>query len=129
MGLILIQDLEGLFGVGAGILLHLLGSAGAQFILIGRIADQRGVGADQEGHLVAQLLELAQLAHGDGVPQVQVAGARVVTTVDAQRAAFFLGFDQPLAQLSPHNYSLPGIIVAFTLAIHNLQTAFQYHLA
>jgi len=41
---------------------------------------------------MAQLLKLAQLAHGHGMPQVQVAGARVESAVDAQRAARLLRF-------------------------------------
>lgn len=44
----------------------------------------------RNGDLVAQVLELAQLAHGDGVAHVQVGLGRVVAAVDAQRPAFAL---------------------------------------
>ena len=118
-GLLAVEDFESLLGVGAGVGFHLLGGElRAQLILIGRVADQRGVVADQEGDLVAQLLELAQLAHGDGVTQVQVGGARVVAAVDAQRAPLLLGFDQPLAQLLLHG--LFQLIVAVLGALHQV---------
>ncbi len=67
---------------------------------------------------MTQLLELAQLAHGDGVPQVQVAGARVEAAVDAQRAAFLFGLDQALAQLIGHG--LLQLLIAVFGALHQV---------
>ena len=73
LSLFLIQYAESLLGVGFAIGLHLLrGQDRAQFIFVRRVADQRSVIADQENDLMAQILELAQLAHTDGVSQMQV---------------------------------------------------------
>jgi len=74
----------------------------AEFILIGRIADHRGIGADHKEHLVPKLLELAQLAHGNGMPKMEIRGGGVITAINTQRFAGFFGFDQAFAQLCRH---------------------------
>ena len=65
---------------------------------------------------MAQVLELAQLAHGDGVAHVQVGLGRVVAAVDAQRPAFALRLHQPPAQLGSH--LALGFFVAIAGALH-----------
>ena len=113
LGFLAVENLEGLFGVGAGVLRDLFcGQGRAQLILIGRVAEQAGVVADQEDDVVTEFLKLAQLAHGDGVSDVQVAGAGVVATVYAQGAA--LG--QPVAQLGCHIAG--GLFIAVFRALH-----------
>ena len=94
-----VEDLEGLLGVGAAVRLDLLERehrAGA--VLVAGVADERREAADEQDRLVAELLELAQLAHGDGVAERQVGRRGVDAEVDAQRPA--LG--QALAQLALH---------------------------
>ena len=70
---------------------------------------------------MAQVLELAQLAHRDGVTKVQVGGGRVVAAVDPQGAAFFFGLDQSLAQLRGHG--LLQVLIAIFRSLHQ-----QFHL-
>jgi len=65
---------------------------------------------------VPQILELAQLAHGDGVAQMQVSRARVIATIDTERPPCLLRFNQPLAQLLRHD-SL-GMRVAVFRPLH-----------
>ena len=70
-GLLGIQNLHGLAHVGLGIgldlLLRKLRTGG---ILARRVANQRGTVADDEGDVVAQVLELTHLAQRHGVAQV-----------------------------------------------------------
>ena len=80
----------------------LLGQDRARFVLVRGVPHQGSVAADQEGHLVAEILELAQLAHGDGMTEMQVGRGWVVAAVDAQRAAFLFSIRQTLAQLTLH---------------------------
>src|SRR5690606_13837754 len=54
--------------------------------LAGRVADHPGEVADQEHHLVAEVLELAHLVQQHRVAQVQVGGGRVEPGLDPQRA-------------------------------------------
>src|SRR5690606_5918172 len=97
------ENFERLLLVRARILFDLLWrKLLARLVDVRRVADQAGERADQERDLVPEILELAQLAHGDGVPQVQVRTARVVAAIDAQRSPFALRFDQPRAQLLRH---------------------------
>ncbi len=70
-----VQHLEGLLSVRPRVGLQLLGSQhGARALLVAGVADQAGEVADEEGRLVPQVLELAQLAHGHRVPQGEVGG-------------------------------------------------------
>jgi hypothetical protein len=98
-----VEDFEGLLGVGAGVLHHLIaGELLAHLVLVRRVADEAGERADQERDVVAEFLKLAQLAHGDGVAEVQIRRARVVAAVNAQRPASAAGLDEPGAQLVAH---------------------------
>ncbi len=49
-----------------------------------------------------EFLKLAQLAHGDGVTEVQVGGTRIVAGVHPQRTPLLLRLDQALAQFARH---------------------------
>ncbi len=98
-----VQDPERLLGVGAPVLADLLlHQLRTQRIFIRRIAHARGVIADQEDGGMAQFLELAQLAHGDGMAEVQIRRGGIVAGVHAQRAPFLAGQDQALAQFDRH---------------------------
>ena len=55
------------------------------------VADHPGEVADQEDHLVAQVLELPHLVEQHGVADVQVRRGRVEAGLDAQRAARLAG--------------------------------------
>jgi hypothetical protein len=66
-------------------------------VLAGRVADHAGEVADQEDHLMAQILELAHLVQQHGMAQVQIRRRRIEAGLDAQRPAAF----QPLDQVFP----------------------------
>ena len=71
----LIQHSKRLLGIRLGILGDLLLCENrSRFIFIRRVADERSVTADEERHLVSQILKLAQFAHGDSVTQMQIGG-------------------------------------------------------
>ena len=71
--------------VGVGLDL-LLGQLGAGLVAARGVADQGRVVADDDDGRVTQVLELAQLAQGDRVPEVDVDAGRVDAVLDAQRA-------------------------------------------
>ena len=90
LGLLGVEDLEGLLEVGLGVLLDLLlGEDGARLGLAGGVADARGVVADDEDGLVAELLELAELVEDDHVAEGQVGSGRVDAELHAQGLAGF----------------------------------------
>ncbi len=94
-----VEDAEGLLGVGAGVLLDLLEREhGAGAVLVAGVADERREAADEQYRLVAEVLELAQLAHGDGVAEGEVGRRGVDAEIDAKGTAL----SQPLAQLALH---------------------------
>jgi hypothetical protein len=66
-------------------------------------------GADEEDDMVPQVLELAQLAHGHGVAQVQVGRGGVVAAVHPQGPPRLAAFLQPLAQLRLHVFVGLGV--------------------
>ena len=70
-------------GVGRDLV---FGQLGAGLIAAGGIADQRGVVADDDHGGVAQVLELAELAQGDSVPEVHIDAGGVDTVLDAHGA-------------------------------------------
>ena len=72
-GSLTVEDLEHLRLVGAGVRLDLFtGECRAGHVAAGGIADQRGEVPDEEGHLVAEVLEAAHLGEQHRVPEVQV---------------------------------------------------------
>ena len=87
-GLVAVQDLEHLVGVGRGVGLDVLARERlAGDVLAGGVADHPGEVADQEDHLVAEVLELPQLVEQHGMAEVQVRRGRVEAGLDAQRTA------------------------------------------
>ena len=98
-----IQNLESLLGVGPRIVFYILHrQLIARRLLVGRVADQAGEGADQKCYIVAEVLKLPQLAHGDRMTQMQIGCARIITAIDPQRPPFSLAFAQTLAQIFRH---------------------------
>ncbi len=96
LGLLRVQHLEGLLGVGLGALEDLLTSGHrAGGAPAGGVADHRGEVADEEDHLVPQLLELAHLVHQHRVAEVQIRARRVEAGLDLEGAPLL----QPLQQL------------------------------
>ena len=94
--LLFVEDLEDLLGIGLRVGLDLfLGQGLARHVLAGGVADHAGEIADQEGHLVAQVLELAHLVDDHRVANVQVGRGRVEADLDPQGAAGF----HPLLQV------------------------------
>jgi hypothetical protein len=74
-------------------------SGGRVALLAGRVADHPGEVPDEEHHVVAELLKVAQLVDENGMAEMQVGSGGVEAGLDAQRAAgleFFdqVGFDQ-----------------------------------
>ena len=59
----------------------------ARGVASGGIADQAGEIADQEDHLVAELLELAHLVDQHRVPEVQIGRGGIESGLDLQRRA------------------------------------------
>jgi hypothetical protein len=117
-GLLAVEDLVALLGVGARRGRRLfLALAGTARVLVTGVAHLRGERADEERDLVPEVLELAQLAHRDGVTQVQVGRAGIVARVDAQRPALLAGVGDALPQLLPH--VVPQEIVAELGAEHD----------
>mmetsp|Transcript_49010 Transcript_49010/g.115137 ORF Transcript_49010/g.115137 Transcript_49010/m.115137 type:complete len:407 (-) Transcript_49010:717-1937(-) len=83
-----VQHQLGLGVVGLGVGLDLfLGQRRAGGVAAGGVADQGGEVADQEDHLVTQVLQLAHLVQHHGVADVDVRGGRVQAQLDAQRHA------------------------------------------
>src|ERR1700712_4892501 len=84
-GLGRIENLENLRLVGLGVVQDLLASQRrASSALAARITDHSGEVADQEDHLVTQILKLAQLINKHRMPQVQIGRRRIETGLDAQ---------------------------------------------
>jgi len=84
LGFLRVKDAKGLLCISAGILCQLLGcTLRPGSVLIGWVTDQAGEIADKEDDMMAQLLELTELAHGDGVPQVYVRSGGVIAAIDA----------------------------------------------
>ena len=80
--------------VGFGVLVDLgLGELLAGLGFAGGVADEGGGVSDEEDDGVAELLEVAQLAHQDGVAEMEVGGGGVEAGFDAERdAGFEAGF-------------------------------------
>ena len=72
-GLLGIEDLERLVNVGLRVLLNLLArELRARGVAPGRVPDERRAVADDECHLMPQILELAQLAQGHRMAQMDI---------------------------------------------------------
>src|SRR5688572_965302 len=80
--LVAVEDLERLLGVALrGGSYSFRREARAAFELVADVTDLRGERADEEGDVVAEVLEELQLAHRDRVPDVQIGARRVVAHV------------------------------------------------
>ena len=100
LGLVAVEDAEDLLGVGLRVRVDLLPRQRlARGGAARRVADERGEVADQEDDLVAQVLEVLELAHQHGVAQVQVGRGRVETGLHAQGAAGLTRLLEALAQI------------------------------
>jgi hypothetical protein len=87
-GALAIEHLVDLGRVGFGVRLHVLARERlARCILAARIADHAGEVADQENHLMSQILELAHLVEQHRVAEMQVRRGRIEAGLDPQRAA------------------------------------------
>ena len=94
LGAFAIEHLEHLFGIGLRIGLDVGARERlARHVLAGRIADHSGEVADQENHLMTEILELAHLVEQHGMAEVQIRRGRIEAGLDAQRPA------QPEARL------------------------------
>jgi hypothetical protein len=83
-GSLRVEDLPCLVGEGARVLANfILALLASRRRFVARLPDQGSERADQEGDFVPEFLELCQLAHGQGAPQVQIAGDRIEAAVDA----------------------------------------------
>ena len=83
-----VEHLHGLLDIGLGVGLDLLlGERRAGGVAAGRVADERGAVADDERHAVAEILELAQLAQGHRMAQMDIGGRRVDAELHVQRHA------------------------------------------
>ena len=79
-----VEDLRHLCAVALRVLQDLLARKGrTRLVLAGGIADHAGEVADQELHLMAQLLELAQLVDHHRMPEMQVGRRRVEAQLHA----------------------------------------------
>ena len=87
-GLLRIEDLECLVNVGLRVLLNLLArELRARGVAPGRVPDERRAVADDECHLMPQILELAQLAQGHRMAQMDIGGCRIDAELHVQRHA------------------------------------------
>ena len=87
-GLLGVEDLHGLLDVGLGVGLDLLlGEGRAGGVAAGRVADEGGAVADDQRHVVAQVLELTHLAQRHGVAEVKVGGGGVHAQLDVEGRA------------------------------------------
>ena len=96
LGLVAVEDAEDLVGVGFRVFVDLLaGQRLAGDVAAGGIADERGEVADEEDDLVAEILEVLELAHEHGVAEVQVGRGGIESGLDAERHAGLARFFQP----------------------------------
>ena len=83
-GFLWVQNLEDLALVSGGVGLDLCFREGQGLTLARGIADETGEIADEEDHLVAQVLEVLELLDEHRVPQVQVRGGGIEPGFDPQ---------------------------------------------
>src|SRR3546814_14665118 len=83
LGPVAVEHLEHLVGVGARVGLHVLaGERLAGGVLAAGVATHSGEIADQEDHLVADVLDLLHLVAQHGVAEVPVRRGRVAAGID-----------------------------------------------
>ena len=100
LGSLLVEDLEDLLLVGFGVLVDLFARQRlAGDVAAGGIADEGGEIADEKDDGMAELLEVAELAHEDGVAEMQVGRGGVKAGLNAQRAAGFAALFETLAEV------------------------------
>jgi hypothetical protein len=101
LGALGVEHQRGLLEIGHRVGFDLLaGQRRARGVAARRVANHRGEVADQENHLVPQVLQLAQLVQHHGVAQVQVGRGRVEAQLDAQRLAALFGTRQFLGEFA-----------------------------
>ena len=84
-----IEDLKDLRLVGFGIAQHFLTRhRRAGDVTATRIPDQARHVADQEDHLMAQILEMLEFANQDRVPEVQIRRSRIEAGLHSERTPF-----------------------------------------
>ena len=84
-GFFAVEDFEDLVLVGFGVGGDFFAGEGlAGDVFAGGVADEGGAVADEEDDGVAELLEVAELAHEDGVAEVEVGGGGVEAGLDAE---------------------------------------------
>ena len=90
-----IQNAEHLLLIGLGVLFHLLTrQRRSGRIFTGRVTDHAGEVANQEHHLMPQILEVTQLVNQHRVAQMQIRCRRVKARLHAQRLPLLQLFDQ-----------------------------------
>ena len=96
-----VEDFEDLSLVGFGVGVDLLACEGlAGDVAAGGVAYESGRIADEEDDLVAELLEVAQLAHEHGVAEVEIGSGGIESGFDAERAAGFERVREALAEVA-----------------------------
>ena len=99
LGPVAVEDAHQLVEVALGVGDDLLGRLRhARGRAPGRVADLAGEPADDEDGDVAEVLELAQFAQDDGVPERQLRARRVDAELHAQRPVFLVRRDQTLGE-------------------------------
>ena len=94
-----VEDLTGLVEIGLGVAFDVVGiQHRTRLVLAGRIADERGVVADDEHGFVAEVLELPEFAQDNAVAEMQVGRGGVATEFDAQGLAGLEFLEQLLAR-------------------------------
>lgn len=94
-----VEDFAGLGDVGFGVGTDILGAEHfSRFGAAGGVADAGGEVADDEDGLVAEVLELAELAEDDGVAEVDVGCGGVHAELDAEGFAVAGGFFELMLQ-------------------------------
>ena len=85
-GLFGVKNLEGLVNVSLSVFLNLFTrKLRTRGVAAGRVADKGGSVTDDKGNLMAQILELTQLAQRDGMAQMDIGSRRVYAQLDVQR--------------------------------------------
>src|SRR5437016_6344055 len=76
----------------------------ARLVLIRRITDKAGEATDEEGYIVTEFLKLAQLTHGNGVTEMQISRAGIVSAVNTQHTPVFFGSGEARVKFFTHGF-------------------------